>query len=493
MIIVNDLKMQLKSKKELIPDMIALVKFFEMEYQEQVEKLVINYLISMHESIFNEKIIVVNSIDEIVELLLWYETYKKEIELKYLYMPDYWCVIDVITLLFCGMIDKYLVNLVSSLRNNINKSIEVINSIVKFELTNTRQIICRKECSLKENNSNKKNENPVVFLDNSTEKTMTENSINLEKPFTEDVQIKEIKCACSNKKILSKRLETYYEHYVNHLCKKLTGIFYNKEETEMQIITCFVHFFNEVSRLYYRITYFENENVFNKFLIQCDTQLIHYISQVELSNDFKQGLVIANTLLFVEQTMNEFLCKLKNFIDDKENNLNSFTRLRELEKKQFVYLDKEIEKKIKKLNLSLLKPFSSEVIDFLEKEIFLSYFNQITKELSDFILTSINSTLLLLISKYTLNVERAEHILTEILEIKNFMLLRVKKIPFFDVLESFLKIYLVPTDDIQNFTSNFLLVSNDRFDFSQILKKVYDKKNNAKLYIEYKKQKNQFK
>ncbi|RVD92857.1 hypothetical protein TUBRATIS_006360 [Tubulinosema ratisbonensis] len=491
LIILNDIQMQIKAKKELIPDMIALIKYLDINFQEQIEKIVINYLIFTYQNMFNEKIIIINSVDEIVKFIQWYEKYVKDLELKYSFMPDYWCVIDVITLLFCGIVDKYLSNLIDSLKNNISKAIEVINIIVKFELNNTRQIICRKNCTQKSNTSNKKTENPLVFADTSAEKTVLENSINLEKPFGEEIIVDEIECCCGNKKILSKRLEMFYENYVDYLCEKLSGIFYNKKETEMQIITCFVHFLNELSRLYYRILYFENEKMFLKFISKCDDQLCHYISQIELINDFKEGIVIANTLLFIEQTMNEFISKFNYLIIEKEKNLNSFTKLRELEKKQLSLLDKEIEKKLKKLSLCLLKSFSVEFIDFLEKEIFLNYFNEITKELSDFVLTSINSTLLLLISKYKLNVERSEHILSEILEIKNFILLKVKKIPFFDVLESFLKIFLVPTDDIENFISNFLFVSNNRFDFSQILKKVYDKKNNAKLYIEYKKQKNE--
>ncbi|KCZ79796.1 hypothetical protein H312_02823 [Anncaliia algerae PRA339] len=491
LIILNDLQSTIRFKKELIPDMIAIVKYLDIEFQEEIEKIVLNYLIEVHENIFREKIIVINSINEAIKLLSWYEFYKKELEINYLYMPDFWCVIDAITMKFCEMLDKCAGNMIDSFKNNPEKSVEVINYIVKFELKNTSQVICRKGCANKESKTSLKEKEELLFSDISkVEKNQSDNSIQIAQPFNNNLNSNDLQCKCHNKKILSKRFEMYYSFYVEELCKKLKGLFFNKEETEMQIITCFVHFFNELSKIYYRIKYFENEEMFTQFGLKCDNYLSYYISLIEVSDDFKTGILMANTLIFIEETMNEFLFKLKYFKNKNNQQLKSFVKLRELERKQFILLDKEIDKKLKSLNLNLMTNFSELLYSFLEREIFHPNFDQLTKEMSNFILSSFFSALLLIISKYKLNVERSEHMLANLMEIKQMISDKSKKIPFIDVIEAYLKIFLIPSNDVESFISNFLLVSNDRFDFSQILKKLADKSNNGKLYIEYKLQTN---
>ncbi|KAK6090619.1 hypothetical protein P3W45_000342 [Vairimorpha bombi] len=295
-------------------------------------------------------------------------------------------------------------------------------------------------------------------------------------------------------------IKIYYEHHFNNVLD--LNLTYKK--CEMKIFTNFVNFFKEFEILYAQISFFENtealkilSDVFSKKLIilldfMNDLNFyIDYDSEVSTlynKKDFKRMIIILNSISY----LNECITQLNGMLNLKyEINLKKelFLKVGNTEN----IFNSKLEIYIRNLLINVdfnKKNVSEEVIALLKRDVFFLDLEDLYEEVIISLLESIILQVLSRVYLLDFDEEQAETMIYDLYDLKNFLSEYNTKIGSFNILESYLKIFMCSPKDKKTFIENFDVLSNNIFSFKQIVWSLKDKENVIELLEVYERRKN---
>lgn len=291
---------------------------------------------------------------------------------------------------------------------------------------------------------------------------------------------------CKHRKMLSYLLLPDINIYIESLFSPVYKIKLCQKTTEMNLIKSFVTFFSEVGSVLVQIQHFQEPNVYEVFLGLFDSILIKMLEIIHIPAKYRDLLVLLNTLSFIEHTTSDLLEKTGRYTVFK-NASKDKTRI--LEKKTCVSIER-ILKMIFRRNVKERILFSSDFIDILTREVFS--LNQIDFDDSvfNFLIETLLSYQFNRIVNLRMNSDQAEVLIMEIVEIKTFIRQNMQKIPFIDLIENYLKIFICSIENPKTFVTCFNHLNQDLFNFQNIIDALEDRSKNEQLLIEYNNQRN---
>lgn len=483
MIVANDVQISLCGKKEMLREVLEVVVLLDSAFQEHVRKVAVDAVVRLSGGEFRSRCRGLGCLGDLHGHFKWFETRVAEAEAVYACLPDAWSLVTTLVLVFCGetsrvMQEKQMVSLAS------DKSIvDAIKECVTFEIRHTRNIICR--CPDGTTHEEKGKDASILFSGADVE-THGEES-----PAAQDIPgviLRGGECLCNNKRCMSSLFSEKLDAYVRHLCVELGEIDFDQGDSEMYIIRCFIRFFGIVAKTYTKMTYFAEKAFLGALCAKCDEHLCRYLDKIEVDDNYAKMVVATNTVLFITQTLYDFLTQKAQVSYEEAAKWRCAEKLRALEKRLLGSVGKRVEHLVTHRCTDMADTFSTSFLQTLRREVLAFNVAQIYPGLTDFVFESAFSVLLLKISRLKMNVPRAEHILSEVGEIRSSLADTKSRIPVLCTIETYLKIYLVPPTDTENFVNNFILVSDGKFAFGQILRKLENTGNNARLYLYYRSQ-----
>eukprot|EP00866_Antonospora_locustae_P002568 jgi/Antlo1/2568/679 len=487
MIIANDIQVSLCNGREIPHAIWALVDWLGKDFMMNVGVVALNFLLMRYAEEFRLKTAEIRSIGDVPKHFLWAEKRILEIANIYSNLPEDWCLHGMLTFLFCKETASVLEECCISTFDNNEMWVNAINTCVDFEIKHTKSARCI--CANTDNfDLGSKSDNPVImFSGESVEVNAQASPIDSTGIILEITagQKEKYACLCKSRKSISRVLSRNLAPYIKHLCSDLFLINFDQKDHEMYIIRCFIAFFSILGRVHVRITHFEENTCYSAFNAECDQHLCRYLDKLDVVAEYSQGIIVINSLMFVENTLRDFLRNTVLFAD-KHHEWGSFNRIKKLEAAQLDQLGKSVERIVMDINIDIYGYFGRHFARALLQTVFAVNTVYVYPELIAFVLSASLSVLLFRISEIKMSVYRAEHILEEVGDIKSELSQLKQKSHVFTTLDMYLKVYLVPPEDVENFVENFILVSESKFVFTQILKRLENTSNNAKLYMCYK-------
>ena len=490
MILVNDIQVSLCSGKEIQTEILEVTSLLDSSFQSYVEDIAVNLVVPPYIEEFKLKAMEIKYIGDLKTHLKWFEKKAEQAAVKYSYMPDHWDFSKPLVFNFCKETARALQKNRIGLSEEDDAVITAIKDAVNFEVKYTRNMLCKGVCVLDSDSKNAAESTSIKFTGQDVKVVETQNKASIQENGQAAAESSQggansTECFCRYRKCITSTLAKRLDIYVEHMCLELEDIKFEQEDYEMQIIRFFIVYFNALGKIYRRVSYFEDEDGLAFLGASCDSSLCRVLERMRASCDYVLGIVTANTLLFIEKTLYDFLNQKMPAALRSPEKWRSFEKIRCIEKKQFELLGKKVEDIVSESRLDIMACFSSHTMDVLKNRVLVFNMSQARPELTGFIFGSVFSTLFFKISRLKLSVYKAEHILSELSEIKSSLSGIQKNIPMLNTLGTYLKVYLVPPDDTENFVKNFLFVSGSKFLFTQILKKLENPENNAKLYMYY--------
>lgn len=288
----------------------------------------------------------------------------------------------------------------------------------------------------------------------------------------------------------------------NYFTTKIDFIF-DLSNTKMKIFSNFLNLFQDFEKIFNLIEFYKNHDSL-KLLVKsfCEKLIIliesfmkiEFICDYDNENmffynnkDLKLLIVILNSISYISESLNE----LDRSIDyNYKINLDSFIfkTLRNIESLYTFKLELYVRNILHKFNFEHNK-VSKNLISIFEKNIF--YFD--IEDLFDDVKMNLMETIVIQILSriYLLDFDEitAENMIYEVAAVKNYLKKKYQSIPSFNVLESYLKIFICSTENKEIFIENFYVLSNEIFSFEQIIWSLKDKDNVCDLLDVYLKRK----
>lgn len=488
MIIANDIQTSLCSGKEIPSAIWALVDWLGKDFMMSVGVVAASFLLTRYAEEFRLKASEIRSIGDVPKHFLWAESRILETTNMYNDLPEDWCLHGMLVFLFCKETAIVLEECCVSSSESSEVWVNAIKSCVDFETKYTKSARCI--CTNTDNFDlgSKAGDTAIMFSGESVEVNAQVSPIDTSGIILEGTtgQTEKPACLCKSRKSISRVLSKNLAPYIKYLCADLSRINFDQEDHEMCIIRCFIAFFSILGKAHVRITHFEQNTFSSAFNAECDQHLRRYLDRLHVAAEYNRGVIVANSLIFVENTLRDFLHNKAALFADKHHEWESFNRIRKLEAAQFGLLGKSVERIVMDIKIDMDECFGKHFTRALLATVFAMDTVYIYPELVTFVLSASLSVLLFRVSEVKMSVYRAEHILGEVGDIKSGLARLKQKPHVFSTLEMYLKVFLVPPEDVENFVQNFMLVSESKFVFTQILKRLENTSNNAKLYMCYK-------
>ncbi|EPR78397.1 hypothetical protein SLOPH_1805 [Spraguea lophii 42_110] len=288
---------------------------------------------------------------------------------------------------------------------------------------------------------------------------------------------------CIHMKMLSRSFLSHINFYIDSFLK-LTNI----EAEEMKIHKIIIDAFRVASISFNKIKYFEDKKTFDIFVEKVDIFIKKAIVNMKEPMDIYYGIIILNTLNYTTNTFNGLLEKVYQLTRKEYLDLEYFKELKLKEKCITNFIE------IKTGEIFNSKSFelytcSANIIKLLRDNIFTKEHSFVSEEIIYFLLETIFCYLFSTIYKNKMNEKKSEIILFQISEIKNFLKNKITVIPLLQIIENYLKIFICPPEQLNEFITNFFIHSKQKFSFTQILSRLENDENNLDLFIAYKKMK----
>ncbi|ELQ75362.1 hypothetical protein THOM_1659, partial [Trachipleistophora hominis] len=291
---------------------------------------------------------------------------------------------------------------------------------------------------------------------------------------------------CKHRKMLSHLLLPNIGLLINDLFLPVKKITLNQKCVEMNLISSFVQFFRELGNVLVVIRHFESASVHELFMYEANNVLCALLASVSVTYNYKDLLVMLNTLYFVETTFLDLTENTRKW-GCTSNNVSAYVR--KLEKKVTTGIE-SILKVIFRRSVKKKYTFSNEFIEMLKKEVLVLDRIEFNESIFHFLFETLFSLLFSKMVKFKMEPRLAELLIEEIGEIRLFLEEDWPKPPLIDVIESYLKIFVCTTDNIRVFVTCFNQLNNNLFDFKNIIEALEDSSRNKQLVREYENQKN---
>ncbi|KAM0678735.1 hypothetical protein BDAP_000518 [Binucleata daphniae] len=488
-IIRNEIKFYLVNNGHVKHECLEVVLHLDDNYQKEIQFIFVNDIINkttdeLRKFMEND----FKSLRRIGKLFEWHKNKLENLRLVYSHVPDSWNIIGDFNYYFCVTVRR---SICFFLFNKTTKDEDLsicFKEILRFEKKYTRYDFSN-DCCTKNPVTRKIEFNKNLVLINDNERIID----SLNNPCTEKQEIvikknelKRKENFCEHKKMLSQVLIPFLEFYIQEefKTKKITES--NEEET--LIIKHFIHFFSFLGEVYVNSLYFNDDSVFDHIVKMSDLELKEMIKNIGKSKMLRRSCVVINTLYYIDNTNKGFLERIRSISEKNYKNLTFMAELRQIETAEYKNIEALFRNYTSKSILN--KPgskFAINALYFLEKNIFEQGLLELNSDLINVLLEMFLSTIFSGILVIKLSTTTAEHMLKEIVELKRMIKLKIPQIPFIDVVERYLKIFLVDSKATERFIINFENFSQGTFQFSQILKMLSDDSNHINLFIEYKK------
>ncbi|KRH93189.1 hypothetical protein M153_13420001208, partial [Pseudoloma neurophilia] len=291
---------------------------------------------------------------------------------------------------------------------------------------------------------------------------------------------------CKHKKMLSFLLLPDIEIFITNLFEPINKIKICFKTHEMHLIKSFVDFFGQIGLILAQVQHFEDSKAYKLFLESFDSFLIEFLDCIQISQKYKDLLILLNTLNFIEHTTNDLIEKTSKFLTFQPT---SKTKLRSLEKKTCQGIEKCLKLQFKHY-VKEKTNFSSQMCNLLNKEVFSLDRIEIDESIFIFLTETLLSFQFNRIINLSMNPKQAEILIMEVVEVKSFIANSLKKVPLVDLMVNYLKIFICTIEDPANFVECFNHLNQDIFSFQNIVDALEDTSKNDKLLAEYKKQQN---
>lgn len=292
---------------------------------------------------------------------------------------------------------------------------------------------------------------------------------------------------CMHKKLLSQCFVKHLDVYLGHLYSDIAKIQFDQGRIDMKIYVVFIEFFKLLDGIFIKLLYFNDCEILCKLVAMADAQLCTMISKIAKPKNFYIATISLNSLLYINNTFNNFLDTIY------RSTLTNFTDLKypeQLRKKEIIgykYIDNHITtlfagvKTIKGYNIG------EHVYKIIQKNVFQNGYYEFFDEIVSYLIENILSVFFSFLIREKMDPSLAEYVLADITDLKRLIMIRIDKIPFLNIIECYLKIFLIDPQNTKDFIENFRNFGATNYNFAQILKMLNDDSNNVKLFMEYKK------
>ncbi|EEQ83019.1 hypothetical protein NCER_100189 [Vairimorpha ceranae BRL01] len=292
-----------------------------------------------------------------------------------------------------------------------------------------------------------------------------------------------------SKKSIFHLIVPFINPFYKQLLDKTPESEFDLKNSEMKIYKNFVIFFQEFQKIYEKIACFQNIDaikqlidVFEEHILRLMRSMgrIYLCCDYELEacknfniNDLEKIMTSLNTLLY----LNECITDLNTSIYCSYNiniTQNIFIKLGNLENKYNSILEIYVRNVLEKIDFTKLS-ISADIILNLDTYIFYFNYEDFYEELKINLVEVITLQILCRIYLLDFNEESAELMICDLYELKKYLKSHCSNVSCFNILESYLKIFMCSPKDMQSFIENFKILSNNVFSFKQIVWSLKDK------------------
>ncbi|KAM0688275.1 hypothetical protein COBT_000469 [Conglomerata obtusa] len=487
----NEIKFHLVNNNHIKIECIDVICDLDNDFKDEMQFVIVNDIVK--KSITELQTVVEEefySLGKIGKCFEWFTNKLEAIRLEFSHMPRRWNIEGEFTYNFCVAIRKSLCYFLFNQEIKNDDIVVCFNKILDFETKYTKHIFI-KECCTRNPIARTIEFNKNLILINDSERILD----NLKNPANErstvEKQVVRKECKgffCDHKKMLSQVLVPFLKIYVDNLFNSYKEDKNFSEEEDMKIFVSYINFFNFIGEAYLKLQYFDDDPIYDHLIALSDNSIKDLIKKMGKGKSMHRSCLIINSLYYVRSTFDSLLDKISKKNGRQYRNISFYADLKASEAYEYNFIDSLFKSYTNKLILN--KPncrFTINAIYFLDKNIFEKNLMDMHEDVITCIFEIFLSALFIGILNTKMNINVAEHILQEIIELKKILHERLSFVPFINVIERYLKIFLVDPNESKDFITNFIIFAKDTFQFSQILKMLIDDRNNVNLFIDFKK------
>lgn len=287
---------------------------------------------------------------------------------------------------------------------------------------------------------------------------------------------------CAHFKMLSTIFVPYVREYVMYLLKQLDFEKVDCEKTQVGILEQFLVFFKEIERILPQILYFESTESQKAFILAIDEVLRGFLLKMYPASLLPQAIAVLSTVIFIQDTLRDLFDKFEVFYSS-DIVISSFDVLRRIEKLQSARIER-----ILSINMPRITADTSCISDlqsYFETSVFFPC--EMAEDARLILLETAMSLLFSRISVLRMSQSKSLSLLTDIADLERFLIEKCHKIPHLREIKEYLQIFACPTLEKEKFVENFIVLSEEKFNFYQILNVMEDQEDAAQLFMIYKK------
>lgn len=471
MIIKNDIQFMLINRKNISNELLMVIQLLDNDFNNDIRSNISHSVIKRALDEIQKSLDENDSLKIINHWISMYNTKIQELKFKNSHLPPSWNLTGEFTYNFSMYFKKYLMIALQQRNSNI-EIIKALQTILDFEEKVLKFSFVTYCCTEKKNTHITFQNNEVVVGENDKKN---------------EIVIYSGSVLCTHKKLLSQCFVNYLDVYMQHLFSDISRLEFNSTRIEMKIFTTFIDFFKNLNNIFLRLIHFENCDILCKLVASADGKLCLLITRMPKSKSLYIASVALNSLMYVETTFNNFLDTIYKTTKTDFTNLQYSEQLRNKEKMEYSYIDGILYSSFSNIKTIRNPHLGDYVYKLIQQFVFIEDYYEFYDEVTYFLIENIISVLFSFIIREKMDQSLAENVLAEITDLKRLILARLDKIPFLNIIECYLKIFLVDPHSTQDFVENFKNFGHDNFNFLQILKMLKDDTNNIKLFMTYKK------
>lgn len=287
---------------------------------------------------------------------------------------------------------------------------------------------------------------------------------------------------CIHKNMISSVFIPYLDLFVEKYLELGSSEKNDSSITTKYVLPEFTTFFEQLEFVYDKVLYLNDRNAFLCLFEISDQALLRKMQEINLEDNLNKGIMIISTLMYIEEIMEEYICKMSEYIHVDLKSLG-LEAARKLEKSQSL--------KIERCLGSSMPAIQTEASNFNELKLFFESFLSSekcnTQELKEFLLEIGISLLFSRVTTVKMNSSISELLFKDILSLEEWLRTKFSFIPHIKTMKEYLKIFTCPLEPREEFVKNFKALSNEKFNFDQILRAIKDQKAAQELYMIYRK------
>lgn len=341
-ILRNDIKFSIYNDQNIESLKLELTYLLGHKFHNEIRDLIVNQIVVKYCNEFR------NSINDVITS---FECIKNAIEIFYnifdkagitsIRYPKDWNIKGAIVFNICIYLKQKINDFIFLKGNSINvdfeKSVknkkqtekknfisEIIEKVIEFEKSVTFNNFLTECCYEKTDSdgilSHTKaigvyfTENDVIITDKNN---LSQQSELNSKEHSLKNQNNNNKTICSHKKMLSSLFIPFISIYLSNMFD--FEINYDFFDTEMNIYSFLIDFFQKTGTFLFKLKYFDNPKVYEEFIKTCDKKLFNIIKNIKIQKNIKETITVLSSLDFIGITFLE-LCE--NIMENDINNLN---------------------------------------------------------------------------------------------------------------------------------------------------------------------------